>query len=85
MGQKLSREYLEQLDQTCLERLECRTFRLFVSLDGERLLKEKPEDTELIQRLLYAYQRIDRDDKARELYEILRELDPEAAGNVQWI
>lgn len=53
--------------------------------EAELELGERPEDPELMQRLLYAYQRTHQDEKARALWEALRRLDPERARTIELI
>lgn len=52
---------------------------------AEEELRLRPEDASLMARLVYAYQRIDEDDKARHLFDRLLTLDPEQAKTVEWI
>ena len=52
---------------------------------AEEELRLRPDDASLMVRLVYAYQRIDEDEKARQLFERLVRIDPKQAATVEWI
>jgi hypothetical protein len=53
--------------------------------EAEEELRANPNDVSLVIRLVYCYQRVGENEKARHLYGHLATLDPLAAADVEWI